>query len=91
MSSARREGGYSGRTPHHRPTHDSGMELSSELVKSGKAYSRARIGVSHPTELDSQERILSKEESQERDHGHKQAVQTNIKRTDEVTVSFSRD
>ena len=67
------------------------MELSSDLVKSGKAYSRARIVVSHPTEIDSQERILSKEESRELDHGHKKAVQANITRTDEVTVSFSRD
>jgi len=67
------------------------MELSSDLVKSGKAYSRARIGVSHPTEIDSQERILSKEESQEQDDRHKKLVQTNITRTDEVTVSFSRD
>jgi len=66
------------------------MELSGELVKSGKAYSRARIGVSMPTEIDSQERILGKEESQERDQGHPKAAKTNITRTDEVTVSFSR-
>jgi hypothetical protein len=66
------------------------MELSSELVKSGKAFSRARIGVSIPTEIDSQEQILAKEESKERDHGYPMMVETNITRTDEVTVSFSR-
>lgn len=66
------------------------MELSGELVKSGKAYSRARIGVSMPTEIDSQEQILAKEESQEPDHGYPRVVETNITRTDEVTVSFSR-
>ena len=66
------------------------MELSNQLVKSGKAFSRARIGVSMPTEIDSQEQILAKEESQEREHGHPKVVETNITRTDEVTVSFSR-
>ena len=89
LSSARRGAGYSSRTPHRKPTHDSGMELSGELVKSGEAYSRARIGVSLPTEIDSQERILRKEECQERDHGQPKAAKTNITRTDEVTVSFS--
>lgn len=91
LSSARRGAGYSSsNTPRQKATHDSGMELSSELVKSGKAYSRARIGVSMPTEIDSQEQILAKEESQERDHGYPRVVETNITRTDEVTVSFSR-
>lgn len=91
LSSARRGAGYSSsNTPRQKPTHDSGMELSSELVKSGKAFSRARIGVSIPTEIDSQEQILAKEESQERDHGYPRVVETNITRTDEVTVSFSR-
>jgi hypothetical protein len=93
LSSARRGAGYSSsNTPGQKPTHDSGMELSNQLVKSGKAFSRARIGVSIPTEIDSQEQILAKEESQEREHGHvhPMLVETNITRTDEVTVSFSR-
>jgi hypothetical protein len=70
------------------------MELSSELVKSGKAYSRAKIGVSCPTELDSQEHILRNDD---KSAGHS-AVQSNhtrsgehphITRVDEITVSYS--
>lgn len=63
------------------------------MIKSGKAYSRAKVGISHPTEIDSQERILRKE-SQERDlsqsseQGKSGAA---ITRTDEVTVSFSNE
>jgi len=90
LSSARRGAGYSSNTPHQKSTHDTGVELSSELVRSGKAFSRARIGVSIPTEIDSQEQILAKEESQERDQGYPRAVETNITRTDVVTVSYSR-
>ena len=90
LSSARRGAGYSSNTPHQKSTHDTGVELSSELVRSGKAFSRARIGVSIPTEIDSQEQILAKEESQERIHGYPGVVETNITRTDEVTVSYSR-
>ena len=63
------------------------------MIKSGKAYSRAKIGVSHPTEIDSQERILRKE-SQERDLGQPSEqgkTGASITRTDEVTVSFSNE
>jgi hypothetical protein len=88
LSSARRGAGYSSNTPHQKSTHDTGVELSSELVRSGKAFSRARIGVSIPTEI--QEQILAKEESQERIHGYPGVIETNITRTDEVTVSYSR-
>lgn len=67
------------------------MELANDLVKSGKAYSRAKIGASHPTELDSQERIL-RNESPERDTTQLKGMgklEKNITRTDEVTVSYS--
>ena len=67
------------------------MELANDLVKSGKAYSRAKIGVSRPTEIDSQERIL-RNESPERDTSQKKGLEKlerNITRTDEVTVSYS--
>ena len=69
------------------------MELSSELVKSGKAYSRAKIGVSCPTELDSQEHILQDDKhigqsvggsNRSRSNEHRQ-----ITRVDEITVSIS--
>jgi hypothetical protein len=69
------------------------MELSSELVKSGRAYSRAKIGISCPTELDSQEHILQDDKhigqgadgsnrSRSNEHGQ-------ITRVDEITVSIS--
>lgn len=67
------------------------MELANDLVKSGKAYSRAKIGVSHPTEIDSQERIL-RNESPERYLSQSKGLgilERNITRTDEVTVSYS--
>ncbi|KAM0689331.1 hypothetical protein Q7P36_011408 [Cladosporium allicinum] len=94
FSSARRGASSNNRTPYSKPTHGSKMELSSELVKSGKAYSRAKIGVSCPTELDSQEHILRNDD---KSAGHS-AVQSNhtrsgehphITRVDEITVSYS--
>ena len=69
------------------------MELSNDLVKTGKAYSRAKIGVNCPTELDSQEHILQDDKNNEQS-----ATQSNhsgssknpqITRVDEITVSFS--
>jgi hypothetical protein len=95
LSSARRHAGYNtSRTPRHKQADDSGIELSRDLAKSGKAFSRAKIGVSHPTEIDSQERILRREESQEGLQSRvkrKEDVHAKITRTDEVMVSYSRD
>jgi len=91
FSSARRS---SNRTPYTKPTHGSNMELSNDLVKSGKAYSRAKIGVSCATELDSQEHILQDNKSTgqsasgQSNHSHT-SEQPQITRVDEITVSFS--
>lgn len=87
FSSARRGADSNNRTPYTKPTHGSNMELSSELVKSGKAYSRAKIGVSCPTELDSTEQIL--QESAGQSDYSRSSEHPQITRIDEVTVSFS--
>jgi len=92
FSSARRGADSNNRTPYTKPTHGSNMELSSELVKSGKAYSRAKIGVSCPTELDSQERILQDDktvQSAGQSNYSRSSEHPQITRMDEVTVSFS--
>jgi hypothetical protein len=69
------------------------MELSSDLIKSGKAYSRAKIGVSCPTELDSQEHILQDDKSSrqnaDQSNHDRSDEHTQITRVDEITVSFS--
>jgi len=94
FSSARRGASSSNRTPYAKPSHGSNIELSSELVKSGKAYSRAKIGVSYPTEVDSQELILqdddkNNEQSAGRSDHSQCSENPHITRVDEVTVSFS--
>lgn len=83
---------------HARPTHDSDIALSGDLVKNSKARSRAKIGISYPTEIDSQDSILREAEQPGEDLGHSQSPpgrqsgihgHTKIKRVDEVTVSSS--
>jgi len=69
------------------------MELSSELVKSGKAYSKAKISVNCLTELDSQEHILQDDKHIGQGVGGSNCSRSNehrqITRVDEITVSIS--
>lgn len=102
LSNARHGASYSydsHHKPHHaKPTHDSDIALSGDLSKGSKARSRAKIGVSYPTEIDSQDSILREAEQPGVDAGHSQSPpgrrsgfqsHGKIKRVDEVTVSSS--
>jgi len=93
FSSARRSTGYNSRNNHNKPTNASDIALSNDLVRSGKASARAKIGVSHLTEIDSQERILQEAERPTLERGQSNesggSRRTRIKRVDEVTVSSS--
>jgi hypothetical protein len=91
FSSARRGASSSNRTPYSKPTHGSNMELSSDIVKSGKAKSRSKIGIGCPTELDSQEHILQDDKNTEQNAAQSQhsSEHPQITRVDEITVSFS--
>lgn len=66
-------------------------DLSSDLNKSSKARSRAKIGVSYPTEVNSEESILREEAGSGPDiSDHRipnRFSQSGIRRTDEVEVS----
>lgn len=66
-------------------------DLSSDLNKSSKARSRAKIGVSYPTEVNSEESILREEGRGPEVPNHHQMPKRfsrgRIQRTDEVEVS----
>ncbi|KAI7307454.1 hypothetical protein KC340_g11389 [Hortaea werneckii] len=67
-------------------------DLSSDLNKSSKARSRAKIGVSYPTEVNSEESILREEGRGPEVPNHHQQIpkrfsRGRIQRTDEVEVS----
>ncbi|KAI7344128.1 hypothetical protein KC354_g15315 [Hortaea werneckii] len=66
-------------------------DLSSDLNKSSKARSRAKVGVSYPTEVNSEESILREEAGSGPDISDhripKRFSQSGIRRTDEVEVS----
>ncbi|RMY98631.1 hypothetical protein D0860_08472 [Hortaea werneckii] len=66
-------------------------DLSSDLNKSSKARSRAKIGVSYPTEVNSEESILREEAGSGAEVSNhripKRFLRSGIRRTDEVEVS----